>query len=600
MSLYPENPEIGEIFNNRQWSGTAWVALNNPLSVEYTTDGEFTEHTSASANVHGIINSASVVYADDTKLSDERTPTNGSVTDAKIASGGLSASVITGTAVVTADSRLSDQRTPLDNSVTSAKIVDGTIVNADINASAEIAPSKVSGTAVVDNDARLTNERVPTNGSVTDAKIASGGLSASVITGGAVVQNDLNAYLTQSSASSTYLTQAGASTIYAPSASPTFTGTVGLPVTTNYDGTQLSTTLASKLDIQAQQSNRNLLYNGAMQVHQRGTSVTGITSTGYYTADRWIRGVNAMGTWTHTIENDAPTGSGFRKSFRVLCTTADSSPAAGDFNTFDQALEGQDVQRIRKGTYAAEQLTLSFWVKSNVTGTYIVNMVDIDNSRSVSASYQITASATWEKKTITFPADTTGVLDNDNQGSLNTVFFLGAGSTFTSGTLNTTWSNTIEANRAVGQTNLAAATNNYWQITGVQLETGLAATPFEFKSFGQELRECQRYYTHSNSPQPFSATSSLGAGIVSKPVYTNFAATGFTTFPVPMRTTPVVTVYNTTTGNSGSIRLQSTSTNITAAAEYIGVTGFGGVFASGNNFTTTDFAFVPFQANAEL
>jgi hypothetical protein len=152
VSLYPPDPEIGEIFNNRQWNGTAWVALNNPLSVEYTTGVEFTGHTSASANVHGILNSASLVY--------------------------------------TNDSRLFDARTPVDESVTSAKIVDGTIVNEDINASAAIAPSKISGTAVVDNDARLTNERVPTNGSVTDAKIVSGGVSASVITGTAVVTND--------------------------------------------------------------------------------------------------------------------------------------------------------------------------------------------------------------------------------------------------------------------------------------------------------------------------------------------------------------------------------------------------------------------------
>jgi hypothetical protein len=248
MSLYPENPEIGEVFNNRQWSGTAWVALNNPLSVEYTTDGEFTQHTSASANVHGIINSASVVYADDTKLSDERTPLNQSVTDSKIVSDGLSASVITGTAVVTGDARLSDQRTPLDNSVTSAKIVSGTIVDEDISASAAITPTKIFGTAIVDNDLRLTNDRTPTDGTVTDAKIVAGGLSASVISGSAVVQNDLDAYLTQSSASSTYLTQTGASATYAPSASPIFTGTVALPLTTNYDGTQLSSILGSKLD----------------------------------------------------------------------------------------------------------------------------------------------------------------------------------------------------------------------------------------------------------------------------------------------------------------------------------------------------------------
>jgi hypothetical protein len=249
MSLYPENPEIGEVFNNRQWSGTAWVALNNPLSVEYTTDGEFTQHTSASANVHGIINSASVVYADDAKLSDERAPLNQSVTDSKIVAGGLSASVITGTAVVTGDARLSDQRTPLDNSVTSAKIVSGTIVDEDISASAAITPTKIFGTAIVDNDLRLTNDRTPTDGTVTDAKIFAGGLSASVISGSAVVQNDLDAYLTQSSASSTYLTQTGASATYAPSASPIFTGTVALPLTTNYDGTQLSSILGSKLDI---------------------------------------------------------------------------------------------------------------------------------------------------------------------------------------------------------------------------------------------------------------------------------------------------------------------------------------------------------------
>jgi len=346
--------------------------------------------------------------------------------------------------------------------------------------------------------------------------------------------------------------------------------------------------------------NRNLLYNGAMQIHQRGTSTTGITTGGYFTADRWELALTSLGTWTQSSENDAPTGSGFRKSTKLLCTTADAAPAAADFMIFSQKLEGQDVQRIRKGTSAAEQLTVSFWVKSNVTGTYVSRLVDVDNSRQVCAAYSISASGTWEKKTITFPADTTGAFDNDNALSLSCQFWLGAGTDSTSGTLQTTWAAVVNANRAVGQTNLAAATNNYWQITGVQLETGPVATPFEFKSFGQELRECQRYYTHSNSPQPFSATSSLGAGIVSRPIYTNFAATGFTAFPVPMRTTPVVTVYNTTTGNSGSIRLQSTSTNITAAAEYIGVTGFGGVFASGNNFTTTDFAFVPFQANAEL
>jgi hypothetical protein len=242
---------------------------------------------------------------------------------------------------------------------------------------------------------------------------------------------------------------------------------------------------------------KNLLYNSAMQVAQRGTSTASITAGGYYTADRWSFEPTTFGTWTNSIESDAPSGSGLSKSFKLLCTTADAAPAAGDSILFGQRLEGQDLQRIAKGTASAQQLTISFWVKSNVTGTYVCNLYDNDNTRSVSATYTISASATWEKKSITFPADTTGAFDNDNALSLYVFWWLGAGSTFTSGTLNTTWTSATSANRAVGQTNLAAATNNYWQVTGVQLEVGSQATAFEFKSFGQELRECQRYYYRS-------------------------------------------------------------------------------------------------------
>jgi len=246
--------------------------------------------------------------------------------------------------------------------------------------------------------------------------------------------------------------------------------------------------------------NRNLIYNGAMQIHQRSASTASITTGGYYTADRFNCGVNTMGTWTQSVENDAPTGLGLRKSLKMLATTADASPAAGDYVFVNQILEGQDLQRIAKGTSSATPLTLSFWVKSNAIGTYIVEITDNDNNRRISVAYSISASATWERKTLTFAADTTGAFDNDNAGSLNLVWWLGAGSDFTSGALNTSWTtSTTTANRVVGQTNLAAATNNYWQITGVQLEASPVATPFEFKSFGQELRECQRYYWRSSS-----------------------------------------------------------------------------------------------------
>jgi hypothetical protein len=129
----------------------------------------------------------------------------------------------------------------------------------------------------------------------------------------------------------------------------------------------------------------------------------------------------------------------------------------------------------------------------------------------VSASYTVSVSGTWEKKTITFPADTTGAFDNDNDASLALNHWLGAGTTFTSGTLATTWAATTSANRAVGVTNLAAATNNYWQITGVQLEVGAVATPFEFEQISTTLAKCQRYYYRTTTAVTQSRFGPTGA-----------------------------------------------------------------------------------------
>ena len=322
--------------------------------------------------------------------------------------------------------------------------------------------------------------------------------------------------------------------------------------------------------------NRNLLYNGAMQVAQRGTSVTGST-TGAFVADRFSTAVVSQGTWTLDIQNDAPTGSGFRKSSRVLCTTADAAPAASDLVIFSQLLEGQDLQRIAKGTASAQKLTLSFWVKSNVTGTYIADLVDADNTRHVSASYTISASATWEKKTITFPADTTGAFDNDNALSLRVRWWLGAGSDYTSGTLATTWASTTSANMAVGQTNLAAATNNYWQITGVQLEVGDTATEFEHLPYGVELARCQRYYQRITSD---GGNREIAMG------YT-FSSTGGTNllhFPVAMRTEPTalettgtaanyLIIYDTSQAAFTSVPTFTSATNLTMRIQFTVASG---------------------------
>jgi hypothetical protein len=292
-----------------------------------------------------------------------------------------------------------------------------------------------------------------------------------------------NKFLTQNSASAEYLSQDSASAEYLTQ-------------------TSANETYLEKVNSQA--SFRNLIINGAMQVAQRGTSVTGNTAGGYLTADRWELGLSSLGTWTQSVDAlsgaDIPSGTGFRKAYTLLCTTADAAPAAADLMFLVQRIEGQNLQAIRKGTASAQQLTLSFWVRSNVTGTYSVRLGDNDNSRNVAALYSVSSSGTWEKKTIVFPADTTGVLDNDNNNSLFVQFWLAAGSDYKSGTTPTTWKAAATGDIAAGHTaNLAAATNNYWQVTGVQLEVGAVATPFEFKPFDQDLRECQRYYMRWNA-----------------------------------------------------------------------------------------------------
>jgi hypothetical protein len=285
-------------------------------------------------------------------------------------------------------------------------------------------------------------------------------------------------------------------------------------------------------------TNRNVVINGAMQVAQRGTSTASITANGYYTADRWQTAVTTLGTWTQSVEADAPTGSGFRNSLKMLCTTADASPAASDILTINTRLEGQNLQQFLKGTASAKQFAVSFWVKSNVTGTYIAELLDLDNSRQVSASYTVAVSGTWEKKTIVFPADTTGAFDNDNAGSMYMQFYLGSGTDRTSGTLQTTWASTVTANRAVGQTNLAAATSNYWQVTGVQLEAGSVATPFEFEDISTTLAKCQRYYfrtpsttaqDYANIANGFYGTSTQAEYMVHMPVAMRVAPTSFET-----------------------------------------------------------------------
>ena len=276
---------------------------------------------------------------------------------------------------------------------------------------------------------------------------------------------------------------------------------------------------------------RNLIINGAMQVAQRGTSQTGVTVGAYLNApDRYIFQPNSAGTWS--VSQSTTTPAGFANSYKVECTTADASLASGDYVLFEQRLEGQDLQNLKKGTSSAESVTVSFWVRSAKTGTYIVEIDDNDNTRNINKSYTISSADTWEHKTITFEGDTTGALDNDNNFSLRVIFWLAAGSDWSSGTLATTWQSTTNANRVVGQVNLADTVGNDWYITGVQLEVGETATPFEHRSFGDELRRCQRYYYQTTDYIRYMSQGPVGS-----------QAWEWIDLPVTMRAQPTGLVY---------------------------------------------------------
>ena len=242
---------------------------------------------------------------------------------------------------------------------------------------------------------------------------------------------------------------------------------------------------------------RNIIINGDMSIAQTGTSTSSITGNGYHTIDRYKTNLSSAGTWTQSRSTTAPTDQGFATSLKMDCTTADGSLSASDYLYIEQNIEGQFLQYLKKGTSSAESTTLSFWVRSNKTGTYIASIKDNDNTRMINQSYTISSADTWEKKTITFAGDTTGTLGNDNATSFRLILWLAAGSDYTSGTLSTSWESQTNANLAVGQVNLADSTSNEWYITGVQLEAGTSASDFEFLPKDVNLTRCQRYFQKS-------------------------------------------------------------------------------------------------------
>ena len=274
------------------------------------------------------------------------------------------------------------------------------------------------------------------------------------------------------------------------------TTNTGVVVTGICTATSFSGDGSSLTNLSTPLSFRNKIINGSMMVFQRGVGTNDYSAghDGYYAgiADRWaIRAHASMGTQTYSQNINSP--NNFGNSQRIYTTGADGGNA-GKYYVYDTKLEGQDLQDFEKGTSTAKPFTLSFYVKCNINRVFTCELRDLDNGRACVQQYT-TTNSNWNRYELTFPADTTGKFDNDKNASLWVRFWLSAGFNFKSGTSQTTWGSVSDANICPGQTgDLGGRVGDYWYVTGVQLEVGDTATPFEQRSFMNELERCRRYY----------------------------------------------------------------------------------------------------------
>ena len=345
---------------------------------------------------------------------------------------------------------------------------------------------------------------------------------------------------------------------------------------------------------------RNIIINGDMAVAQRATSTASITSSGYYTLDRARTAINNGGTWTQSQSTEVPTGQGFATSLKMDCTTADTSLSSGDYLHVQYPIEAQNLQYLKYGTDSAQTLTLSFWVRSNKTGTYCICLQKSDNTRyDYVAEYSISSADTWEKKTIIIAPDSNikaagGAIDNDSGEGLKLKFtLLSSGRTGT----NNTWNSSTPADATSNQVNLADSTSNEWYITGVQLEAGSVASDFEVIPHGVNLQRCRRYYQVLIPSS--GANNGLGIGFS----YSTSQFQVSNTLNPVMRSTPTIDYesgsYYQVQQGSGDVASTTLATNISSEfLMHFNVTGgtYQGAGTAGVAFASSNSAFVAFSS----
>ena len=335
----------------------------------------------------------------------------------------------------------------------------------------------------------------------------------------------------------------------------TNTAKVGAAVTITESGIEASGIGITCANINGSQigGRRNLVINGAQLIDQRnaGNAVTPSQNTSTFITDRFMVFESTDGVVSAQQSSTAP--DGFRSSLKIDCTTADTSLAAGQRLICEHRIEGNNIVHLGFGSSAAKNVTLSFYVRSNLTGTFGGVIKNSANNRTYIFSYSISSANTWERKSITIPGDTTGTwLTTNGTGIIiNWGLALGSNWTGTAGSYVTS-----DKHGVTGQLNLLSSTDNEWLLTGVQLEVGDQATAFEHLSFAEERLLCKRYY--HQLPATDTQGSVGGYLFLSKPAY--YESESYY-FPVEMRAAPTMT-----TGGTWILRAYGSGSNTSATA----------------------------------
>ena len=319
---------------------------------------------------------------------------------------------------------------------------------------------------------------------------------------------------------------------------------------------------------------RNRFINGQMVIAQRGTTFSGLSDDGgQYTLDRWRWSENGTYTGSQTVTQDSSAPAGFTNSLRVVTNTAITTGTSLS-SRVEQAIEGFNFADCGWGTANAKTVTLSFWVKSSLTGTFGGAFRNSADDRSYPFSYTISVADTWEQKSVTVAGDTSGTWVGATNGvGVRINFSLGAG-TALSGTAGAWAAGGFQS--VTGAVAVNATTSANWAVTGCQLEVGTQATSFEYRQYTTELQLCQRYYWKTDSSA--GAWNYIGSGVV----YSSTLGFAYTQYPVLMRSAPTISTYGT---------VNSTNVQLIAGGVATGVTAIAGAGATETNPMSTRIDF---------